>query len=51
MVGFVVTLFVQEVWGFPAWLAGLATLPPTLLLLLLSSAVGALAGGTARGGS
>ena len=44
MVGFVVTLFVQEVWGFPAWLAGLATLPPTLLLLLLSSTVGALAG-------
>ncbi len=44
MVGFVVTLFVQEVWGFPAWLAGLATLPPTLLLLFLSSTVGALAG-------
>jgi EmrB/QacA subfamily drug resistance transporter len=44
MVFFVVTLFLQEVWGFPAWLAGLATLPPTLVLLLLSTTVGALAG-------
>lgn len=44
MVFFVVTLFLQEVWGFPAWLAGLATLPPTLMLLALSTTVGALAG-------
>ena len=44
MVGFVVTLFLQEVWRFPAWLAGIATLPPTLLLLLLSTTVGSFAG-------
>ncbi|WP_245631652.1 MFS transporter [Curtobacterium ammoniigenes] len=44
MMGFVVTLFVQEIWHFPAWLAGFATLPPTLLLLALSPAVGAGAG-------
>lgn len=44
MVFFVVTLFLQEVWGFPAWVAGLATLPPTLMLLALSTMVGALAG-------
>ncbi|ROS78292.1 EmrB/QacA subfamily drug resistance transporter [Curtobacterium sp. PhB130] len=44
MVGFVVTLFLQEVWGFPAWLAGLATLPPTVVLLLLSTTVGGFAG-------
>ncbi|PZE86211.1 MFS transporter [Curtobacterium sp. MCBD17_032] len=44
MVFFVVTLFLQEVWGFPAWVAGLATLPPTLMLLALSTTIGALAG-------
>lgn len=44
MVGFVVTLFLQEVWSFPAWLAGVASLPPTILLLALSTTVGALAG-------
>jgi len=44
MVGFVVTLFLQEVWRFPAWLAGIATLPPTVLLLLLSTTVGSFAG-------
>ncbi|OII15751.1 MFS transporter [Curtobacterium sp. MCBA15_009] len=44
MVFFVVTLFLQEVWGFPAWVAGLATLPPTVMLLLLSTTVGSLAG-------
>ena len=44
MVFFVVTLFLQEVWHFPAWLAGLATLPPTVMLLLLSTTVGAFAG-------
>ncbi|MDR6572999.1 EmrB/QacA subfamily drug resistance transporter [Curtobacterium sp. 320] len=43
MVFFVVTLFLQEVWRFPAWLAGLATLPPTVMLLLLSTTVGSLA--------
>jgi len=44
MVFFVVTLFLQEVWRFPAWLAGLATLPPTIMLLALSTAVGSFAG-------
>lgn len=44
MVGFVVTLFLQEVWDFPAWVAGLATLPPTVVLLALSTTVGTLAG-------
>ncbi len=44
MVGFVVTLFLQEVWSFPAWLAGTASLPPTVLLLLLSTTVGRFAG-------
>lgn len=44
MVFFVVTLFLQEVWRFPAWLAGLATLPPTIMLLSLSTAVGSAAG-------
>jgi EmrB/QacA subfamily drug resistance transporter len=44
MVFFVVTLFLQEVWHFPAWLAGLATLPPTVMLLLLSTTVGSFAG-------
>jgi len=44
MVFFVVTLFLQEVWAFPAWVAGLATLPPTVVLLLLSTTVGGLAG-------
>lgn len=44
MVGFVVTLFLQEVWAFPAWLAGIATLPPTVLLLLLSTMVGSYSG-------
>lgn len=44
MVFFVVTLFLQEVWRYPAWLAGLATLPPTVMLLLLSTTVGTFAG-------
>lgn len=44
MVFFVVTLFLQEVWGFPAWVAGLATLPPTLMLLALSTTVGSFSG-------
>ncbi len=44
MVGFVVTLFLQEVWRLPASLAGIASLPPTLLLLVLSTTVGSFAG-------
>ncbi|MCM3522026.1 MFS transporter [Curtobacterium sp. P97] len=44
MVFFVVTLFLQEVWDFPAWVAGLATLPPTLMLLALSTTVGSFSG-------
>jgi EmrB/QacA subfamily drug resistance transporter len=44
MMGFAVTLFVQEVWDFPAWLAGFATLPPTVLLLALSTTVGTWSG-------
>ncbi|MGN8051123.1 MFS transporter [Curtobacterium sp. 22159] len=44
MVFFVVTLFLQEIWHFPAWVAGLATLPPTVMLLLLSTTVGSVAG-------
>ncbi|MBA8989735.1 EmrB/QacA subfamily drug resistance transporter [Curtobacterium pusillum] len=44
MVFFVVTLFLQEVWRFPAWVAGIATLPPTVMLLLLSTTVGSVAG-------
>jgi EmrB/QacA subfamily drug resistance transporter len=44
MVGFVVTLFLQEVWRLPASLAGIASLPPTVLLLLLSTSVGSFAG-------
>ncbi len=51
MVFFVVTLFLQEVWDFPAWVAGLATLPPTLMLLALSTTVGSFSAGTVHGGS
>ncbi|ROP65295.1 DHA2 family efflux MFS transporter permease subunit [Curtobacterium sp. PhB115] len=40
----VVVLFLQEVAGYPATLAGLATLPIALTSLLLSRSVGALAG-------
>ncbi|MET4223656.1 MFS transporter [Oerskovia enterophila] len=42
--GFAVTLFVQQVAGYSATLAGLALLPVTLLMLFLSSRFGALAG-------
>jgi EmrB/QacA subfamily drug resistance transporter len=42
--GFAVTLFVQQVAGYKATAAGLALLPVTLILLVLSSRVGALAG-------
>jgi len=42
--GFVVVLFLQQVAGYSATAAGLAMLPVTLLMLLLSSRAGALAG-------
>ena len=41
--GFVLSVFVQEVGKYPATLAGLVSLPSGLLLLLLSSRIGALA--------
>jgi EmrB/QacA subfamily drug resistance transporter len=40
--GFVLVLFLQETAGFSATLAGLASLPVTLLLIALSSVVGRL---------
>lgn len=42
--GFVVTVFVQQFGGYSALEAGLALMPVTLILFLLSSRVGALAG-------
>ncbi|WP_322409454.1 MFS transporter [Microbacterium invictum] len=42
--GFVVGVYLQQGAGLSATLAGLATLPSTVLLILLSSRVGALAG-------
>ncbi|GAB2476149.1 MFS transporter [Xylanimonas ulmi] len=42
--GFLVTLFLQQVAGYPATLAGLAQLPATFAMLGLSSRFGALAG-------
>ncbi|WP_448810049.1 DHA2 family efflux MFS transporter permease subunit [Agromyces bauzanensis] len=39
---FVMTIFLQETGGFPATFAGLATLPPTVMLVLLGSWFGAL---------
>lgn len=41
---FVLAIYLQQVAGFSATLAGFATLPPTLVMLLISSRVGALAG-------
>ena len=41
---FVLGLYLQQVAGLGATAAGLALLPPTLMLLLLSSRAGALAG-------
>ncbi|RKH04988.1 MFS transporter [Corallococcus carmarthensis] len=41
---FVITLFLQEVGGFRATAAGLALMPTTLIMLLLSSTFGGLAG-------
>lgn len=42
--GFLLVVFLQQVAGYPATLAGLATLPVTVISILLSSRVGALAG-------
>jgi EmrB/QacA subfamily drug resistance transporter len=42
--GFLLVVFLQQVAGYPATLAGLATLPVTIISLLLSSRIGALAG-------
>ena len=39
---FVMTIFLQETGGFSATLAGLATLPPTIMLVLLGSRFGGL---------
>lgn len=41
---FVIAIYLQQVAGWPATLTGLATLPPTIVMLLLSSRIGALAG-------
>lgn len=42
--GFVLVIFLQQVAGYTATLAGLVSLPVTILMLLLSSKFGALAG-------
>ncbi|WJL95249.1 MFS transporter [Microbacterium sp. ET2] len=42
--GFVVGVYLQQGAGLPATLAGLAMLPSTVLLIVLSSRIGALAG-------
>jgi EmrB/QacA subfamily drug resistance transporter len=42
--GFVVGVYLQQGAGLPATLAGLATLPSTILMILFSSRAGALAG-------
>lgn len=42
--GFVVAVYLQQGAGLPATLAGLASLPVTILMILLSSRMGALAG-------
>jgi len=41
--GFLLVVFLQQVAGYPATLAGLATLPVTIISILLSSRIGALA--------
>lgn len=41
---FVLTIYLQQVAGFSATIAGFAMLPPTIVMLLLSSRMGALAG-------
>src|SRR5690606_11621020 len=42
--GFVVAVYLQQGAGLPATLAGLASLPTTILMIALSSSIGALAG-------
>lgn len=42
--GFIITVYLQEVAGFPATLAGLAFLPITLISIALSSVFGTLSG-------
>lgn len=42
--GFIIVIFLQQVAGYSATLAGLASLPITVLMLLLSSKFGSLAG-------
>lgn len=42
--GFVVSVYLQQGAGLPATLAGLASLPSTILMIVLSSRMGALAG-------
>ena len=42
--GFLLVIFLQKNAGFPATLAGLASLPVTILMLILSSRFGALSG-------
>lgn len=43
MSGFLITVYLQQAAGFPATLAGLASLPVTVILMLLSSVFGTLA--------
>ena len=42
--GFLLVVFLQQVAGYPATLAGLATLPVTIISILFSGRVGAVAG-------
>ncbi|CAN5353753.1 MFS transporter [soil metagenome] len=42
--GFLLAVFLQQVAGYPATLAGLSTLPVTIISILLSGRIGALAG-------
>ena len=42
--GFVISVYLQQGAGLPATLAGLASIPTTILMVLLSSRLGALAG-------
>ncbi|WP_438355028.1 MFS transporter [Microbacterium sp. CJ88] len=42
--GFVVSVYLQQGAGLPATIAGLASLPTTIMMVLLSSRMGALAG-------
>lgn len=44
MSGFLVTVYLQQAAGWPATLAGLAALPVTIILMLLSTVFGSLAG-------